>query len=54
MWRDAPDDSGRLASFSVEGRGSRALAQSSWRVHRCCRQSVFAVDNLTVDAEWLK
>jgi len=25
--------SGRLLSFSVEGRGSRALLRSSWRVH---------------------
>ena len=31
--RDAPDASGRLASFSIEGRGSRALPQSSWGVH---------------------
>ena len=33
-WRDAPDASGRLTSFSVEGRESRALPQSSWCVHR--------------------
>ena len=32
--RDAPDTTGRLASFSVEGRGSRALPRSSWCVHR--------------------
>ena len=32
--RDAPDASGRLTSFSVEGRESRALPRSSWRVHR--------------------
>ena len=37
----------RLVSFSVEGRGSRALPRSSWRVHRCCRRSAFVVDNLT-------
>ena len=34
--RDAPDASGRLMSFSVEGRGSRALPRSSWHVHRWC------------------
>ena len=39
--RDAPDASGRLASFSGEGRGSWALSQSSWRVHRCCGRSAF-------------
>ena len=38
--------SGSLASFSVERRGSRALPQSRWRVHRRCGQSTFAVDNL--------
>ena len=38
--------SGSLASFSVERRGSRALPQSSWRVHRRCERSAFAVDNL--------
>ena len=32
--RDAPDTSGRLTSFSVEGRGSRMFPRSSWRVHR--------------------
>ena len=32
--RDAPDASGRLTSFSVEERGSRALPRSTWRVHR--------------------
>ena len=32
--RDAPNASGRLTSFSVEERESRALPQSSWRVHR--------------------
>ena len=32
--RDAPDATGRLTSFSVEGRGSRALPRGSWRVHR--------------------
>ena len=32
--RDAPDATGRLTSFSVEGRGSRVLPRSSWRVHR--------------------
>ena len=32
--RDAHDASGRLKSFSVEERGSRALPQNSWRVHR--------------------
>ena len=35
-----PDASGRLVSFSVEGRGSRALPRSSWLVHRCCMQEV--------------
>ena len=48
--RDVPDVCGRLASFSVEGRGSRALPRSSWGVHRYCRRSAFAVDNLTVDS----
>ena len=38
-WRDATDASGRLASFRVERRGSRALPQSSWCVHRCCGRS---------------
>ena len=32
--RDAPDDSGRVTNFGVEGRESRALPRSSWRVHR--------------------
>ena len=32
--KDAPDAAGRLKSFNVEGRGSRALPRSSWRVHR--------------------
>ena len=41
--RDALNASGRLASFSVDGK-------SGWRVHRCCRRSAFAVDNLTVDS----
>ena len=40
-----------MASFSVDGRGSRALPRSSWRVHRCCRRSAFAVDNLTVESQ---
>ena len=31
--KDAPDATGRLKSFNVEGRGSRALPRSSWRVH---------------------
>ena len=31
---DAPDATGRLTSFSVEGQRSRALSRSSWRVHR--------------------
>ena len=30
--RDVLDASGRLTSFSVEGRGSRALPRSSWCV----------------------
>ena len=47
--REAPDASGRLMSFSVEGRGNRLLLQSSWRVHHCCGRSTFAVDTLTVD-----
>ena len=48
--RDAPDNSSRLTSFCVEGRGSRLLPQSNWPVHCSCRQSAFAVDNLTVDS----
>ena len=32
--RDGLDASGRLTSFSVEGRESSALLQSTWRVHR--------------------
>ena len=32
--RDAPDASSRLTGFSVEGRRSRVLPRSSWRVHR--------------------
>ena len=40
---------GWQASCSVEGRGSRTLQQSSWRVHLWCRRSVFVVDTLTVD-----
>ena len=47
---DAPDVSGKMASFSVDGRGSRVLPRSSWRVHRYCRRSAFAVDNLTVES----
>ena len=31
--RDAPDATGRLMSFSVEGLGSRVLPRSSWSVH---------------------
>ena len=49
--RDAPDASGRLVSFSVEGWGSRELPQRSWRVHCWCGQFVFAVDTLTVDSQ---
>ena len=45
---DATEASGRLASFGVKGRGSRVLPRSSWCVHRCCGQSAFAVDNLTI------
>ena len=49
--RNAPDAIAvGLTSFSVEGRGSRALPQSSWRVHRSCGRSVLAVDTLTVDS----
>ena len=48
--RDAPDASGKLTSFSVEGRGRRALPQSSWRVYRWCGRSVFTVDTLRVDS----
>ena len=40
----------RLTSFNVEGRGSRALPRSSWRVHRWCGRFAFAVDTLTVDS----
>ena len=35
----------RLASFSVEGRGSRVFSRGSWRVHRCCGRSAFTVDS---------
>ena len=52
--RDAPDASGRLTSFSVEGRESRALPRSSWHVHRWRGLSVFAVDTLTVDSQVAK
>ena len=38
-----------LALRGIEGKGSRVLPQSSWRVHRCCGRSAFAVDTLTVD-----
>ena len=31
--RDAPGATGRLTSFSVEGRESRVLLRSSWRAH---------------------
>ena len=40
-WRDAINASSRLASFRVEGRGSRVLPQSSWRVYRCIRDTQF-------------
>ena len=33
-WRDGHDASGRVKTFSVEEQGSRALTQSSLRVHR--------------------
>ena len=33
LWATIPDASGRLASFSVEGRGSRALPRSSWCIN---------------------
>ena len=33
-WRDAHDATGRLTSFSIEGRESRALPRSSWYVHQ--------------------
>ena len=49
-WRDAPNASGRLTSFSVKGRESRALPRSSWCVHCWCEQFVLAVDTLTVDS----
>ena len=29
--------------FNIEERGSRALLQSSWHVHCCCRRSAFVV-----------
>ena len=48
--RDAPDATGRLTSFSVEGWGSRALSRSSWRVHRWCGRFAFTVDTFTVDS----
>ena len=40
--RNPPDASGRLTSFNVEGRGSRALPQSSWCVHRWIGRSMFS------------
>ena len=50
--RDAHDVSSRLTSVSVEERGSRALPQSSCRVHpSLMRVSVFAVDTSTVDGQ---
>ena len=45
------DATGRLTSFSVEERESRALPRSSWCVHCWCRLSVFAVNTLTVDSK---
>ena len=30
----SPDATGTLTTFNVEGRGSRELPRSSWRVHR--------------------
>ena len=39
--RDAPDASGRLATFSSERQGSRALLLSSWHVHCRCRHLAF-------------
>ena len=48
--KDAPDATGRLKSFNVEGRGSRALPRSSWRVHRWCGRFAFAIDTSTVDS----
>ena len=41
---------GEMLPTLAEGRGSTALPQSSWRVHRCCGRSVFTVDTLTVDS----
>ena len=41
---DAPDASGRLASFSVQGRVSRALLRCTRRVYHCCGQSASVVD----------
>ena len=32
--RDAPDASGRLMRYSIEGRESSALPRSTWHVHR--------------------
>ena len=49
--RDAPDTSGRLTSFSVEGWESRALPRSSWCVHCWCGLSAFVVDTLMVDSQ---
>ena len=48
--REIPNASGRLVSFSVEGRGSRVLPQSSWRVHHYSGRSMFAIDTLTRDS----
>ena len=49
-WRDAPDASGRLTSFSVEGRKSRRFREVAG-VSLLMRRSVFAVDISTVDSQ---
>ena len=45
-----------LPTLAVDWRASElrgeevgCFPRSSWRVHRCCGRSAFAVDNLTVD-----
>ena len=50
----APDASGKLASFSGEGRGSGALPRSRWRVHRCCGLSGLNLNITTLGRVFLK
>ena len=46
--RDAPNTSGRLASFSSEGQESRALLRSSWCVHHVGSPHSTVTDTLTI------